>query len=65
MRVAERVVTVSEHELEDAISDHARDEYPDEAFDYQTSEVSYQDHSCHASCASDVIDRILKAQAHQ
>jgi len=53
-----RTITITEDELETALGAHAREEYADELYDYETSEVTYQDHTCHASCAQDVLDRI-------
>jgi hypothetical protein len=55
-------VLITEEELGEALSDHASEQYADESYDYQTSEVTYYDHTCHASCAEDIIRRILKGR---
>jgi hypothetical protein len=57
-----RTVTLTEDELGSAIAAHAREEWGDELYDYETSEVTMQDHTCHASCAEDILNRVERAR---
>lgn len=52
-------ITLTEEELGDALTEHSRNQYSDELYDGRTGEVTYQDHTCHAFCAADVIVRVL------
>ena len=56
-------ITLTEEELGSALAAHAREEYPDELYDYLYGDVTYQDHTCHSSCAEDVLRRVLASRS--
>ena len=51
-------ILVTRDELGKAIEDHVSNEYGDEGYDHETSEVTYYDHKCSDYCAVDILRRL-------
>jgi hypothetical protein len=51
-------MNITIEELRAAVADHVDNEYGDESFNAETSEVTYYNHECRSYCADDIWKRI-------